>query len=118
MYRHAMSFLISVAEWDRFASLPTARHPDTQYNFNCAEASFLNFSSQLRPTATMNTLGNMASYKSKLAKWKVKKAILIVTHQVQLLGIRVSTVCAWNTSKLAFEGSCEVVRGVKICLTK
>ena len=35
----------------------------------------------------------------------------IVTHKAHKNGIRVSHICAWNTSKLAYDGSGEVLRG-------
>ena len=36
----------------------------------------------------------------------------IVEHKAHLNGMRISRICAWNTSKLAYDGSGEVLRGI------
>lgn len=51
------------------------------------------------------------SRKERLHRWGVKRIQGIVTHKCHCDGIRVSTVCAINTSRLAFDGSGEVKRG-------
>ena len=51
------------------------------------------------------------SKKQKLHMWRKQAVIRMVTTKAHLLSMRVSTVCAWNTSKLAFDGSGEVERG-------
>jgi len=43
--------------------------------------------------------------------WKKNTIQKIVTHKAHKAGIRISRICAWNTSKLAFDGSGEVLRG-------
>lgn len=45
--------------------------------------------------------------------WKKNTIQNIVTHKAHRNGIKVSHVCAWNTSKLAYDGSGEVLRGKK-----
>ena len=52
------------------------------------------------------------SKKQKLHMWKhqsIQKTVESLAHRE---GIRISRVCAWNTSKLAFDGSGTVERGV------
>lgn len=49
--------------------------------------------------------------KQKLHLWKKNTIQRIVEHKVHQNGIRISRVCAWNTSKLAFDGSGIVLRG-------
>ena len=51
------------------------------------------------------------SKKQKLHLWRKKAVIAMATSKAHLLGMRVSTVCAWGTSKLAFDGSGTVERG-------
>lgn len=49
--------------------------------------------------------------KQKLALWCKKEIQRPVEHKAHILGIRISRICAWNTSKLAFDGSGRVERG-------
>lgn len=51
------------------------------------------------------------SKKQKLHMWKKNTIQNIVEHKAHRNGIRVSHVCSWNTSKLAFDGSGVVLRG-------
>lgn len=51
------------------------------------------------------------SYKEKIHLWRKKGIANRLSHMAHLYGLRYSTVCAKNTSKLAFDGSGEVVRG-------
>ena len=48
--------------------------------------------------------------KQKLALWRKNTIQNVATHKAHRLGIRISRICAWNTSKLAFDGSGEVER--------
>jgi len=48
--------------------------------------------------------------KQKLHIWRKRAVYAMATTKAHLLGMRVSTVCAWNTSKLAFDGSGPVER--------
>lgn len=48
--------------------------------------------------------------RQKLAMWRKNDIQKRVMHKAHRAGIRVSRVCAWNTSKLAFDGSGTVVR--------
>ena len=52
--------------------------------------------------------------KQKLQLWRKNEIQKIVEHRAHILGIRISHVCAWNTSKLAFDGSGKVERGTYI----
>lgn len=49
--------------------------------------------------------------KQKLAMWKKNTIQNIVTNKAHRNGIRISHVCAWGTSQLAFDGSGKVLRG-------
>lgn len=51
------------------------------------------------------------SKKQKLQMWKKNTIQKIATHKAHKNGIRVSHICAWGTSKLAFDGSSKVLRG-------
>lgn len=52
--------------------------------------------------------------KQKLALWRKREIQKIVEHRAHILGIRVNRICAWNTSRLAFDGSGKVERGIYI----
>jgi IS605 OrfB family transposase len=49
--------------------------------------------------------------KQKLQHWKAREVQKIVTDKAHRLGIRISHVNAWGTSKFAFDGSGLVLRG-------
>lgn len=51
------------------------------------------------------------SKKQKLKLWRSQEVQNIVTDKAHRLGIRISHVCAWGTSKLAYDGSGVVSRG-------
>ena len=60
----------------------------------------------------LNLVGKKkGSKKQRLHHWRAKYVQRIVTDRCHLYGMRVATVCACNTSKLAFDGSGEVLRG-------
>ena len=50
------------------------------------------------------------SKKQRLHLWRKKAVIKMVSCKAHLLGMRISTVCAWGTSRYAYDGSGEVVR--------
>lgn len=52
--------------------------------------------------------------KQKLALWRKQEIQTLVEHKAHILGMRISRICAWNTSKLAFDGSGKVERGTYI----
>lgn len=52
--------------------------------------------------------------KQKLALWRKQEIQKLVEHKAHILGIRISHICAWNTSRLAFDGSGKVERGIYI----
>ena len=51
------------------------------------------------------------SKKQKLKLWRSQEVQSIVTNKAHRLGIRISRICAWHTSRLAYDGSGRVVRG-------
>lgn len=51
------------------------------------------------------------SKKQKLQMWKKNTIQKIVEHKAHKNGIRISHICAWGTSKLAYDGSGKVLRG-------
>ena len=53
------------------------------------------------------------SKKQKLHHWRAAYVQDMVTHKAHRLGIRVAHVCAWGTSRLAFDGSGRVMRGAE-----
>ena len=54
------------------------------------------------------------SKKQKLSMWKHQDIQNTSERLAHSLGIRVAHVCAWNTSKLAYDGSGTVLRGKKV----
>lgn len=50
------------------------------------------------------------SNKQKIHMWKKNSIQKYVEHKAHRNGIRVSHICAWNTSKLAYDGSGTVIR--------
>lgn len=52
--------------------------------------------------------------KQKLALWRKQEIQKLVEHKAHILGMRISHICAWNTSKLAFDGSGKVERGTYV----
>ena len=51
------------------------------------------------------------SKKWKLHLWKSRSVQEMVSNKAHRIGLRVSHVCAWNTSRLAYDGSGRVERG-------
>lgn len=51
------------------------------------------------------------SKKQKLKMWRSQEVQSIVTDKAHRLGMRISHICAWGTSKLAYDGSGAVLRG-------
>ena len=59
----------------------------------------------------LDTKGKKRGYKKqKLHMWKKNSVQKYVEHKAHRQGIRVSHICAWNTSKLAYDGSGTVIR--------
>ena len=52
------------------------------------------------------------SKKARLHHWRAEYVQKLTANRAHARGIRVATVCAWNTSKLAYDGSGRVERGV------
>ena len=48
--------------------------------------------------------------KQKLHLWRKRDIQKLCEHQAHRIGVRVSRVCAWNTSRLAYDGTGEVIR--------
>lgn len=60
----------------------------------------------------LDTRGKKKGFKKqKLQMWKKNTIQNIVEHKAHKNSIRVSHICAWGTSKLAFDGSGKVLRG-------
>ena len=55
-----------------------------------------------------NTRG---SKKQRLKLWRSQEVQSIVTNKAHRLGMQISRICAWGTSKLAYDGSGTVLRG-------
>ena len=51
------------------------------------------------------------SKKQKLKMWRSQEVQSIVANKAHRLGIRISRICAWGTSKYAYDGSGTVLRG-------
>ena len=51
--------------------------------------------------------------RQKLHLWRKRDIQKLCEHQAHRTGMRVSRVCAWNTSRLAYDGTGEVVRDSK-----
>ena len=51
------------------------------------------------------------SKKQRLHMWRCNEVQSIVTNKAHRLGMRISRICVWGTSKLAYDGSGVVVRG-------
>ena len=51
------------------------------------------------------------SKKQRLHLWKARRVQSVVADKAHRLGMRISHVNAWNTSRLAFDGSGRVLRG-------
>lgn len=51
------------------------------------------------------------SKKQRLKLWRSQEVQSIVTNKAHRLGIHISHICAWNTSRLAYDGSGTVLRG-------
>ena len=52
------------------------------------------------------------SKKQKLHMWKCRDVQKMVYGKAHLIGMRVSHICAWGTSRLAYDGSGRVSRGI------
>jgi IS605 OrfB family transposase len=62
----------------------------------------------------LNTQGKKrGSKKQRLHLWRKREIQRIVEHNAHKEGMRFSRICAWNTSKLAFDGSGKVERNEK-----
>ena len=56
----------------------------------------------------------LLTFTNKAAKgqqWRSKEVQSIVTNKAHRLGMHISHICAWNTSRLAYDGSGRVLRG-------
>ena len=51
------------------------------------------------------------SKKQKLKMWRSQEVQSVVTNKAHRLSMRISHVCAWGTSKFAYDGSGRVLRG-------
>ena len=53
------------------------------------------------------------SKKERLHHWKAQYVQSMVEHKAHRLSMRISRVCSWGTSQLAYDGSGTVERGIK-----
>ena len=51
------------------------------------------------------------SKKQKLKLWRSQEVQSIVTNKAHRLKMHISRICAWNTSRLAYDGSGFIIRG-------
>lgn len=51
------------------------------------------------------------SKKQKLHMWRSQYVQAMVSHKAHQMGMRISHICAWGTSRLAYDGSGYVLRG-------
>ncbi len=72
----------------------------TLYNVDCIVFEHLDLSKKKK-----------GSKKQKLALWKARYVQQMVTHKAHANGIHISTINAWGTSYLAYDGSGRVFRG-------
>ena len=60
----------------------------------------------------LDKTGKIRGSKKQILKlWRSNTVQAIVTTKAHRLGMRISRVCAWNTSKYAYDGSGTVLRG-------
>ena len=71
-----------------------------KYDVDCIVMEYLDFAGKKR-----------GSKKQRLHLWRAKYVQSMVTDKAHRNTIRVARVCAWNTSRLAFDGSGRVMRG-------
>ena len=57
------------------------------------------------------------SKRQRLHHWRAQYVQSMVRNKAHRSGIRISRVCAWNTSRLAFDGSGKVLRGRELAET-
>lgn len=55
----------------------------------------------------------LGSKKQRLKLWRSQEVQSMVTNKAHRLGMRISHICAWGTSKYAYDGSGTVLRGKK-----
>jgi len=72
----------------------------TEYAVNVIVFEHLNIQGKIR-----------GSKKQRLHLWRKREIQELVKHKAHRALIRYSTICAWGTSKLAFDGSGEIFRG-------
>ena len=71
-----------------------------KYDADCIVMEYLDLAGKKR-----------GSKKQRLHLWRAKYVQTMVTDKAHRNMIRVARVCAWNTSRLAFDGSGRVMRG-------
>ena len=61
----------------------------------------------------LELLGKMKKEKQKLQMWRKRDIQKRCGQQAHRKGIRISRICAWNTSRLAFDGSGKIDRDIQ-----
>lgn len=104
-HRHFPALWASIESLNRQIALETARF--------IAEAA-AGFSADVIVFEHLDPGGRKGgrSRRQRLHLWKCRDIQSMVACKAHRLGIRVSHVCAWNTSALAFDGSGKVERGI------
>ena len=104
-HRHFPALWASVESLNREIAVGTARFiAETAAKFNADVIVF----EHLDPGGKKGG----RSRRQRLHMWKCRDIQSMVACKAHRLGIRVSHVCAWNTSALAFDGSGKVERGI------
>jgi IS605 OrfB family transposase len=104
-HRHFPALWASVESLNREIAVGTARFiAETAAGFNADVIVFEHLDPGGRKSGR--------SRRQRLHMWKCRDIQSMVACKAHRLGIRVSHVCAWNTSALAFDGSGKVERGI------
>lgn len=74
-----------------------------EHGCRCIVMEHLNFSKKMK-----------GSHKQKFHHWRHRSIVQKIEYKAHLNSMRFSTVNAWNTSRLAFDGSGKVLRGKEI----
>jgi IS605 OrfB family transposase len=104
-HRHFPALWASVESLNREIAVGTARFiAETAAGFNADVIVFEHLDPGGRKSGR--------SRRQRLHMWKCRDIQSMVACKAHRLGIRISHVCAWNTSALAFDGSGKVERGI------
>ena len=94
------------------AGLSPVAEKKTRWTEHCTE--YLNFSVNTDHTTAEDCGISQNTEIWTLPIWKHADIQNTVTSLAHQNGMRISRICAWNTSRLAYDGSGEVLRGNKV----